>query len=78
MQVYVKLFSRFRAQLPHEAKGEAAIELPAGSTLADLLAQLGIKGRVKLMTINGVPETDRGYSLQPGDTIHVFPVVVGG
>ena len=78
MQVEVKLFSRFRECLPEEARGEAAVALSEGATLADLLAQLGIGGRVRLMVVNDEPETDPGRVLHDGDRVRVFPVVVGG
>ena len=78
MQLHVKLFSRFREHLPREARGEATIELPGGSTVGHLLDHLGIVRRVQLITVNGAPETDRTRPLHDGDRVHIFPFVVGG
>lgn len=78
MQLHVKLFSRFRERLPREARGKATIELPGGSTVGQLLDHLGIAGRIQLISINGEPETDRSRALHDGDTVHIFPFVVGG
>jgi sulfur carrier protein ThiS len=78
MQLHIKLFSRFREHLPRETRGQATIELPGGATVGHLLDHLGITGRVQLITINGQPETDRARPLHDGDTVHIFPFVVGG
>ena len=78
MQVHVKLFSRFREHLPPEARGKATIHLPEDATVADLLAHLGITGRVQLVSVNDKPETDRARTLQDGDKVRILPFVVGG
>jgi sulfur carrier protein ThiS len=78
MHVHVRLHSRFREHLPPEARGEATIELADGATVDDLLNLLGIDRRVKLMTINDQPETERTRPLREGDRVRVFPFVVGG
>jgi sulfur carrier protein ThiS len=78
MHVHVKLFSRFREYLPPEARGEATVDLPAGATVGDLLNYLGIQRRVKLLAVNGERESDRGRILHDGDTVRIFPMVVGG
>jgi sulfur carrier protein ThiS len=78
MQVQVRLFSRLREYLPREARGEATVQVPEAATVADLLAHLGIAERVKLISINGQRETDPGRTLQNGDQVRIFPIVVGG
>jgi sulfur carrier protein ThiS len=78
MNIHVKLFSRFRAHLPAEARGEATVELPRGATVGDLLDHLTITGRVKAIAVNGDSEEDRGRVLQDGDAVRIFPFVVGG
>ena len=52
--------------------------LPDGATVDVLLNQLGIVKPVKLITINGQHETDRGRLLGEGDSVRLFPIVVGG
>jgi sulfur carrier protein ThiS len=78
MQVHVKLFSLFREHLPREARGNATIEMSEGATVENLLDHLGIVRRVKLITVNDAPETDRQRPLRDGDRVRIFPFVVGG
>jgi sulfur carrier protein ThiS len=78
MVVHVKLFSRFRQLLPREARGEAQVQVPEGATVAQLLDQLGVEGRVQLISINGRPEPNRDRTLHDGDRVRVFPFGVGG
>ncbi len=78
MRVHVQLMSRFRAHLPPEARGEADIELTNGATLGDLVEQLAIHRRVKLCAVNGEHERDLNRVLHDGDSVRVFPFVVGG
>ncbi|MGD2207770.1 MAG: MoaD/ThiS family protein [Anaerolineae bacterium] len=78
MYVYVKLFSRFRQHLPREARGQATVELPDGATVQHLLDHLGIAGRVQLIAVNGEPNAERQRTLQDGEEVRIFPVVVGG
>ena len=78
MQIDVKLFSRFREVLPREARGETTIELPQGATVSALLDFLDLPSRVKLITVDGQQVRDRETVLHEGNTVHIFPVVVGG
>ena len=78
VHVHVKLMSRFRKHLPPEAKGEADIELPRGATLNDLIEQLAIHRRVKLFAVNDEHEKNLDRVLCDGDSIRVYPFVVGG
>jgi sulfur carrier protein ThiS len=78
MNIDVKLFSRFREHLPAEARGEATLELPDSITIAGLLDHLGISARVQLVSVNDQPEPDRDRVLHDGDSVRIFPFVVGG
>jgi molybdopterin converting factor small subunit len=78
MQVQVRLFSRFRECLPREARGQAVLDLPDGTTVADVLAHFTIDDPVKLITVNGRREGNPQRSLAEGDVLHIFPPVVGG
>jgi sulfur carrier protein ThiS len=78
IQVHVRLFSRFRQYLPRQTRGKATVDLPQGATVAALLRELGIDGRVGLVSVNGEPEPDRQRVLRQGDEVHIFPFVVGG
>ncbi len=78
MRVQVRLFSHYRDLLPAEARGQATVELSEGATVAELLDRLGVSGQVKLVTINNQPEANRRRTLRDGDSVRVFPPVVGG
>jgi sulfur carrier protein ThiS len=78
MVVQVKLFSRFRELLPREARGEAQVQVPEGVTVAGLLEQLGVQGRVQFISVNDEPEPERERVLHDGDRVRVFPFGVGG
>ena len=78
MQVQVKLFSLLRQHLPQEARGEAIVELPDGATVQDLVDHLGIVRRIKILSINGERETNYARPLHEGDSVRIFPFVVGG
>jgi sulfur carrier protein ThiS len=78
MHIEVKLFSRFREHLPAEARGQATLELPAATTIGDLVDHLEINRRVKLVSVNDEPVDDWSRPLQDGDRVRIFPFVVGG
>jgi sulfur carrier protein ThiS len=78
VRVHVKLMSRFRKHLPPEAKGEAYVKLPPGATLNDLMEQLAIHRRVKLFAVNDEQEKNLDRVLCDGDSVRVYPFVVGG
>jgi sulfur carrier protein ThiS len=78
MVVQVKLFSRFRELLPQEARGEAEVQVPEGTTVTRLLEQLGVQGRIHLVAVNDEPEPDFRRVLHDGDRVRVFPFSVGG
>lgn len=78
MQVEVKLFSRLQDHLPPEARGVVTIELAEGTTIRQLLADLGIDEHIKLLSVNGQREADWDRMLRDGDKVRIFPIVVGG
>ena len=77
MQIKVVLHSIYREKLPPEAKGQATIELPAGSTVGEALAHLHIPSEA-LCAVNGQVERDRGRPLHEGDQIELFVRMGGG
>jgi sulfur carrier protein ThiS len=80
MQVRVKLMGTLRSKLPPGSQGGAALlEVDGGTTVADLLQQLGIGGgHVHLVLVNGNMETDLQRALADADELTVFPPVAGG
>ena len=78
----VKLYGTLRKHRPGAAGGAAhhpfSLTLPAGSTVADLAALLGVPaGMIAGAAVNG-EAAEPGAELQPGDTIHLFPPSAGG
>ena len=81
IQVKVHFFSFFK-----ELAGCPSVEheLPAGSTLGDLLKSLVLRFpklepmQKSMLTAVGVEYQDRSYILQPGDEVSLFPPVQGG
>ena len=88
MKVQVKLFATLAQSvsgpfLAHHPKGirpgtPLEVELPEGSTLADLVAHMSLpREELKLTFVNGrARELD--YRLVPGDEVGLFPPVGGG
>lgn len=78
-KIQVRVFATLRKYLGEEDQGEVlAIQLAPGSTVADLIARLGIPpDEVKVVFINhrAVP---RDRVLVDGDRVGVFPLVAGG
>jgi molybdopterin converting factor small subunit len=79
MQVNVKLFASLQRYKPDVSAGEIfTVELPEGSTLADLVERLEIRANeVKVMFVNGRARAEM-YRLQDGDEVGIFPPVGGG
>jgi molybdopterin synthase sulfur carrier subunit len=77
--VQVKLFATLRQRYPHLGIGEPmAVELPDGTAVEQLLAQLRIPaGEVKIVFVNHVVR-DGGHQLADGDAVGIFPPVGGG
>jgi MoaD family protein len=81
MPVRVQFFSQFREIV---GTSEVALELPAGTTVADLLAQLYRshpaleKWDRNLLIGAGVEFVERDYTILPNDEIAIMPPVQGG
>ncbi len=88
MRIHVKIFATLArnvsgpilAQHPQgiRAGTPLEVELPEGSTLADLVAYLGLPGKlVKTIFVNGRAQ-ELDYHLEPGDRVGLFPPIAGG
>jgi molybdopterin converting factor small subunit len=81
MKVHVQFFSRLRDLA---GISETEIELPAGSTPADLLESLYLRTPAlrdwdkSVLVAAGVEFVGRDYVLQAGDRISIMPPVQGG
>jgi sulfur carrier protein ThiS len=87
MKVRVKLYATLfdlvpasiRARMPEMRPARPfELELPEGSTLADLVNQLALPpAEIKAIFVNGRAQS-LDYGLQPEDEVGIFPPVGGG
>ena len=79
MKIEIRLFASFSRYLPPHAEGQKAeMTLKEGTTVKDLLVQLGVPlESVKLVFVNGI-HTPLDYMIEDGDRIGAFPPVAGG
>ncbi len=79
MKIRLELYASFRKYAPdHAVKGHFELELAQGSTIRDVLQQIGIARQPKLVLVNGEQERLLERKLTPGDSLALFPPVVGG
>jgi sulfur carrier protein ThiS len=76
MVINITLHGILRDYLPRQARGKTSLTLPAGTTIADVVAQLEIKHNVSA-AING-DEVDTSYILQDGQGLDLFRLIAGG
>lgn len=74
MVVEVRLFASFREGRFKEKE----LELPEGSSLGDLLAQLKIEQKDAKITIVNGTSVSAGHKLCEHDVIAIFPPIAGG
>jgi thiamine biosynthesis protein ThiS len=77
INIYLQLYSILREKLPPEEKGRAEMQIAEGTTLKDLLDELGIERRV-VISVNEVQETDKQRRLKDGDKVKIFSSISGG
>ncbi|VBB09615.1 thiamines/molybdopterin converting factor subunit 1 [Lucifera butyrica] len=79
MRVEVRLYATLRRYAPAEsAAGVFSTDLPAGRTVADLLAAIHVAAaEVHMLMVNGVNTTVE-HILRDGDRVGLFPPVGGG
>jgi sulfur carrier protein ThiS len=77
--VTVHLHTTLQRQTPKGALRRLEVTLPAGSTLADLLACLDVEFNHDsvLLVING-RQADASQGLADGDEVHLIPALSGG
>ena len=81
MQIAVQFFSQLKEIV---GAGEMQIDLAAGATVADLLAQLYVrypelgKWDRNILIGAGVEFVERAHVIQPNDEIAIMPPVQGG
>jgi molybdopterin synthase sulfur carrier subunit len=88
MQVYVKLFANLAKSVsgplldhyPHPIRAGARleVELPAGSTLGELVDYLGLPPELVKHTFVNARAKELDYRLEPEDEVGIFPPIGGG
>lgn len=79
MTVEVRLFATLTQFLPSGSKaGMAVLDLPEGTTIADLTHRLGIPpGLDRVLLLNGT-NVEADARLRGGDVVDIFPPLAGG
>ncbi len=79
MQVHVKLIATYRDYLPPGAQGGiATVDVPAGSTIAEVLTPFGIPlDESSVIVLNGLTVA-LDTPLVEGDTVTAFSAIAGG
>lgn len=79
MRVQVHLFATLLDYVPGARAGEPQVmELAAGTTVADIVARLGLPPQeVAIVMVNGV-HRDMDHVLADGDRLALFPPIAGG
>ena len=74
MKVKVKLFASLRTFGPDEQ----VLELPATTTIVDVIQQLKIPGTIRLLRIVNGEHRPEDHVLKDGDDLALFPPIAGG
>ena len=77
MEIKIQLYSVLRNKLPPEAKGRTILQVEVGTTLGDILQELGITRKV-VVGLNGVQVSDKSHQLNDGDDVKIFSSTSGG
>lgn len=79
MKVYVKLIASYREHLPPGSQGNMAIvDVPAGSTVADVVSPFCIPlDDSSVIVLNGLT-VDLNTPVSEGDTVSAFSAIAGG
>jgi molybdopterin converting factor small subunit len=79
MKVHVKLFASLRKYMPAGSAAErVTVEVPAGASVRDAIAGLGIPPEHARMIVSRDVQLEPGTPLEDGQEINVFPPLAGG
>lgn len=80
MNIEVRLFATLRDYLPPGGDRTAArVDVPADSSIADVLSKLGIPtAMATLMLVDGRYEVDKDRKLNEGCVLSIWPPIAGG
>jgi molybdopterin converting factor small subunit len=77
VKVTVRLYAMLRELGPGRT-GEIELDVPDGTSVAQLMAQLGLpSGLVRKVFVGGIARDD-AHVLRPGDEVGLFPPIAGG
>jgi sulfur-carrier protein len=79
MNVDIALFAYLANYQPDGLGGRSArnFELPDGTTISDVIAQLGLPDEPRVVFVNS-KHADEAAALSEGDRLAIFPPVAGG
>lgn len=80
MKVEVHLFATLRQYLPSGSRdtGILALEVPPGSTVADVVQALGIPADISWVAVVDGEDARPERRLAPGQVVSIFPPLAGG
>lgn len=79
MEIEVRCFARLADFLPPGTSGHAArVEVPSGSTVADLAERLAIPRAMPWFVLVNDRESEASRRLSPGDVVTLLPPLEGG
>jgi sulfur-carrier protein len=79
VRVEVRLFATLARYLPESSQTDYAfLDIPEGSTVADVASALGIPSALSRITLVNDAEADDGHRLSAGDVVTFFPPLAGG
>jgi len=79
MQVTIRLHGTLRKYLPKGSAGNVSVvDVPEGSRISDLLAQLGMPAEHAKMLVSGDEHLEGSAVLHDGQEVNVFPPLAGG
>jgi molybdopterin converting factor small subunit len=79
MEITVKVYAALRKHVPGDwPQAGRVIEVPSDSTPRTVAAQLGIPAGMPLVVLVGGRTASEHVALSGGDTLYLFPPVVGG
>lgn len=79
MKVHVKLIASLKRYLPADAGSDTiTLDVPEGSTVAELIAQLGIGEEQAKIIVSNDEQLEVATVLQERQEIHLYPPLAGG
>ena len=79
MRIEVRLFATLAAFLPPlNREGATTLDVPAGSTVHDVIERLGIPADFERVSLVNGGDATPDRPLRPGDVVTIFPPLSGG